>query len=58
MCKHCEQGVAICEDNRDELGIELHSGKNKLVAYGLDYEGWDISVECEIKYCPMCGNEL
>lgn len=57
MCKYCESGIGICE-NREELGIELHSGKSKLVAYGLDKDNWDISVECYIYYCPMCGKEL
>lgn len=58
MCKYCEKGIAICDKNRDELGIELHSGTGYLVAYGLDKKGWDISVNCKIKYCPMCGKKL
>ena len=29
-----------------------------LVAYGLDKQGWDISVTCKINYCPMCGRDL
>ena len=57
MCKHCEKGIGIC-NNREELGIELHSGTNHLVAYGLDKNNWDISVKCEINYCPMCGKKL
>ena len=57
MCKHCENGIGICE-NREELGIELDSGTGKLVAYGLDKNNWDISVECKINYCPMCGKKL
>lgn len=57
MCKYCKEGMNICE-NRTELGIELHSGTSKLVAYGIDYQGWDISVSCDINYCPMCGEKL
>lgn len=57
MCKHCEKGIGIC-NNREELGIELHSGTSHLVAYGLDKNNWDISVKCKINYCPMCGKEL
>ena len=58
MCEYCEEGKRICRDNRRELGIEIHSAKSKLIAYGLDKNGWDISVECNIKYCPMCGKKL
>lgn len=58
VCKYCYEGKTICEDNRKELGIELHSGTSKLVAYGLDKANWDISVECKINYCPMCGRKL
>ena len=47
MCEYCEKGKGICKDNKRELGIEL-------VAYGLDKQNWDISVECKISYCPMC----
>ena len=54
MCEYCEDGKGICRDNKRELGIELHSGTSKLVAYGLDKANWDISVECKINYCPMC----
>ena len=57
MCKHCEKGIGIC-NNREELGIELHTGTNHLVAYGLDKNNLDISVKCEINYCPMCGKKL
>lgn len=57
MCEHCKEGKGICK-NRKELGIELDSGRAKLVAYGLDKFGWDISVECNINYCPMCGRRL
>lgn len=56
-CKHCYKGVGICK-NREELGIELHSAIGKLIAYGLDKYGWDISVECNINYCPMCGRKI
>lgn len=48
----------MCDDNKKDLGIEFHSGTAKLVAYGLDEFGWDISVECKINYCPMCGRRL
>ena len=58
MCEYCEKGKAICKQNNDYLGIELHSAKKKLVAHGLDKENWDISVMCDINYCPMCGREL
>ena len=54
MCEYCEKGKGICKDNKRELGIELHSARSKLVAYGLDKQNWDISVECKISYCPMC----
>ena len=57
MCIYCKDGISICE-NRKELGIELHSGTSTLVAYGLDRNNWDISVKCEINYCPMCGRKL
>lgn len=57
MCVHCKEGISICK-NREELGIELHSGTSYLVAYGLDKDNWDISVKCKIKYCPMCGRKL
>ena len=57
MCKYCEKGKGICK-NREELGIELHSGASKLVAYGLDKANWDISVECKINYCPMCRQKI
>lgn len=53
-----KDGIAICKENRSELGIELHSGTRKLVAYGLDKSNWNISVECKINYCPMCGRKL
>lgn len=58
MCEYCKNGKEICRDNREELGIELHSGSSKLVAYGLDKENWNISVECKINYCPMCGRKF
>lgn len=57
-CEYCKNGKGICIDNKKELGIELHSAKSKLVAYGLDKNNWDISVECNINYCPMCGRKL
>ena len=57
-CKYCEEGYGISNTNRRELGIELHSGTGYLVAYGLDKYGWDISVECKINYCPMCGKKF
>ena len=53
-----KNGKGICRDNRRELGIALHSGISKLVAYGLDKSNWDISVECKIYFCPMCGRKL
>ena len=58
MCKYCEQGVVISPDNRDELGVSFHSAKAELVVYGLDKDGWDISVSCKIFFCPMCGRKL
>ena len=58
MCEYCNKGKSICKDNRQELGIELHSGISKIVAYGLNKQGWDISVDCKINYCPMCGRKL
>lgn len=58
MCSFCEKGIAICEENKEELGIELHSKTSKLIAYGLDKQNWDISVSCNINYCPMCGERL
>ena len=57
MCIYCKDGISICE-NRKELGIELHSDTSTLVAYGLDRNNWDISVKCEINYCPMCGEKI
>lgn len=55
MCEYCcKDGKGISKNNREELGIEFHSGSGKLVAYGLDKANWDISVECKINYCPMC----
>ena len=58
MCEYCEKGKEICENNKKELGIELHSGNSILVAYGLDKQNWDISVECKINYCPMCRKRI
>lgn len=58
MCEYCIEGKAICEENRDELGIELQSGAGYLVAYGLDKMNWDISVMAKINFCPMCGRKL
>lgn len=57
MCEFCEEGKSMCNSNTKDLGIELHSGTAKLVAYGLDEFGWDISVSCDINYCPMCRKE-
>lgn len=57
MCMYCEKGKSMCNSNIKDLGIELHSGTSKLVAYGLDEFGWDISVSCDINYCPMCRKE-
>ena len=57
MCEYCEKGKSMCNSNTKDLGIELHSGTAKLVAYGLDEFGWDISVECNINYRPMCRKE-
>ena len=57
-CEYCQDGKGICRDNRRELGIELHSGSCRLVAYGLDKQNWDISVECKINYCPMCREKV
>ena len=57
MCMYCEKGKSICNSNIKDLGIELHSGTSKLVAYGLDEFGWNISVSCNINYCPMCRKE-
>lgn len=57
MCKYCEEGKGVCK-NKKTLGIELDGGKAMLVAYGLDKQGWDISVSCKINYCPMCGRKL
>lgn len=58
MCKYCEKGEPICKQNRDVLGLELHLGSRYLVVYGIDKKGNDISVNCKIKYCPMCGKKL
>ena len=58
MCEYCEQGKAICKQNRTELGIEFSSGECKLMAYGLDRNNWDISVNCNINFCPMCGKRI
>ena len=57
MCEYCEKGKGICK-NKNELGIELHSGKAILVVYGLDKQGCDISVFCKINYCPMCRTKI
>ena len=57
MCKYCEKGKSMCNSNTKDLGIELHSANSKLVAYGLDKQGWDISIECNINYCPFCRKE-
>lgn len=57
MCEYCEKGKSMCNSNTKDLGIELHSANSKLVAYGLDKQGWDISIECNINYCPMCRKE-
>ena len=59
-CEYCgNECIGInTKNNRKELGIELHSGNGMLVAYGLDEQGWDISVTCKINYCPMCGKKI
>lgn len=57
MCEYCEKGKSMCNRNTKDLGIELDSGTAKLVAYTLDEFGWDISVSCDINYCPMCRKE-
>ena len=57
MCKYCEKGEAICNENNRNLGIEFLSGTKLLVAYALDKKGWDIAVKCKINYCPMCRKE-
>ena len=58
MCMYCEKGKSMCNSNTKDLGIEFHSVTSKLIAYGLDEQGWDISVECNINYCPKCGRRL
>ena len=58
MCEYCEKGKGICKGNRKELGIELHSGSGHLTAYGTNTYNCDISVQCKINYCPMCGRKL
>lgn len=58
MCRYCEKGEAICEQNKDILGVELDSANRYLKVYGIDKKGWDISINCKIKYCPMCGKKL
>lgn len=58
MCEYCEKGKPICEENRDELGIELQGGEGCLVVHGLDKMNWDISVKANIRFCPMCGRKL
>lgn len=57
-CKYCEEGFCISDTNRRDLGIELHSDTGYLVAYGVNKYDWDISVECKINYCPMCGKKF
>ncbi len=57
-CVHCRSGVGISPSNRDNLGITFHSAKKKIVVYGEDRCGNDISVSASIKFCPMCGREL
>ena len=59
-CEYCgNECIGInTKNNRKELGIELHSGNGTLVAYGLDKQGWNISVTCKISYCPMCGKKI
>ena len=59
-CEYCgNKCIGInTKNNRKELGIELHSGNGTLVVYGLDKQGWDISVTCKINYCPMCGKKI
>jgi hypothetical protein len=57
-CEYCNNAIPICNRNRNEIGIELHSGSGHLIAYGKDHYGWDISVSTKIKYCPMCGREF
>lgn len=58
MCEYCEKGKGICRNNRKELGIELHSGSRKLIAYGFDEQNWDMSIECKINFCPMCRKRV
>lgn len=58
MCKFCDKGESICTQNRDVLGVELDSANAYIKVYGLDKRGWDISVNCKINYCPMCGKKL
>lgn len=58
MCKYCDKGEAICEQNRDILGVSLDAAKGFITVYGIDKKGWDISVNCKINYCPMCGKKL
>ena len=44
MCRYCEKGEAICEQNKDILGVELDSANRYLKVYGIDKKGQDISI--------------
>ena len=57
-CDYCVKGKAISPKNREELGLELHSGSRHLIVYGKDKNGWDTSVSAPINFCPMCGSKL
>ena len=51
MCEYCEGNKSIGVN--EPLGVCVHY-PNRLIVRGCDNKGWDLSIDEEINYCPMC----
>ena len=58
MYKYCEEYEVIAQDKN--LGFTLYNSEKGNNAYirGFDKNGWDVSLNMKLNYCPMCGRKL
>lgn len=57
MCKYCEGGVPVVSGTNLGFAI-LNQRCGKAYLRGYDKNGWDVSENFIINYCPMCGEKL
>lgn len=58
MCKYCDKGMSFVNTNMATVKIKNNTKGNNGIIKCFDVKGKEMIIPFNIKYCPMCGENL